>query len=46
MDAIIKYLPSPLERKPVICVENPKLTRKPITNEKLTAYVYKVINDP
>jgi len=46
MDAVIKYLPSPIERPPVHCVENPKLIRKPISNEKMSAYVYKVINDP
>lgn len=46
MDAVIHYLPSPLERDPVKCVEKPSISRKPNPNEKLSAYVYKVINDP
>ncbi|EAS05318.2 elongation factor Tu GTP-binding domain protein (macronuclear) [Tetrahymena thermophila SB210] len=45
MDSIIKYLPSPVEKTPVFNIDNPSQIRKPLPNEKLSAYVYKVIND-
>ncbi|KAL4428899.1 hypothetical protein ABPG74_001386 [Tetrahymena malaccensis] len=45
MDSIIKYLPSPIEKNPVFNIDNPSQIRKPLPNEKLSAYVYKVIND-
>ncbi|KAL4460614.1 hypothetical protein ABPG72_002901 [Tetrahymena utriculariae] len=45
MDSIVKYLPSPIEKNPVFNVDNHSQVRKPLPNEKLSAYVYKVIND-
>ncbi len=45
MDAIIKYLPSPTERPPVHDAKNTISIRKPEKTEKLSAYVFKLIND-
>jgi len=43
MDSIIKYLPSPSEKQPVVDFENKNLIRKPEKTEKLCAYTYKII---
>jgi elongation factor G len=45
LDAIINYLPSPTEGNPVKSVEDPKQVRKPVKNERLCAYIFKIIYD-
>ncbi|EGR29014.1 hypothetical protein IMG5_164730 [Ichthyophthirius multifiliis] len=45
MDAIIKYLPQPEELGPVKCAKQPDLLRQVKHQEKLSAYVYKIVND-
>jgi len=50
LDAVVDYLPSPLDKPPVEGV-NPRdvseiLTRKPDDNEPLSALGFKIINDP
>ena len=49
IDAIIKYLPSPLERTAITGI-NPftekKETRKPDLNEPFTAIAFKIATDP
>ena len=50
LDAVVDYLPSPLDKPPVEGI-NPsrpdeKLTRKAEDNEPLSALVFKLINDP
>jgi len=46
LDAIVKYLPSPLERGSLEIKHNDKvITRHPKPDEKLCAYAFKVIND-
>jgi len=50
LDAVVDYLPSPLDKPPVEGI-NPahpdrKLTRKVDDNEPLSALVFKLINDP
>ena len=46
MDGIIDYLPSPTEKAPIVNVLDEDDKRKPISSEKLCAYVYKILNDP
>jgi len=48
MDGIIKYLPSPLERGPVVGWDSGSqrdIFRHPKKDEKLCAFVFKVVND-
>eukprot|EP00826_Nyctotherus_ovalis_P065397 TRINITY_DN9613_c0_g1_i9.p5 TRINITY_DN9613_c0_g1~~TRINITY_DN9613_c0_g1_i9.p5 ORF type:complete len:124 (-),score=23.10 TRINITY_DN9613_c0_g1_i9:279-650(-) len=46
LDAIIKYLPSPLERGPLkIKYKKRLITRHPQPSERLCAYAFKVIQD-
>ncbi|MEQ9618706.1 MAG: elongation factor G [Deltaproteobacteria bacterium] len=47
-DAITKYLPSPVERKPVegIGTDGEKVEIKPAENEPFSAYIFKTISDP
>jgi elongation factor G len=45
MDAVVDYLPSPTERQPVASSLDPLLTRKPLKNERFSAYTFKVICD-
>ena len=46
MDAVVKFLPSPLDKPAVFCSENKLNKRNPTKREKLLAYAFKVINDP
>jgi elongation factor G len=50
MDAVIDYLPSPLDKPPVEGIDphNPTqiVVRKPDDNEPLAALAFKIINDP
>jgi len=50
LDAVVDYLPSPLDIPPVqgIDVDNPeiKLTRKPSDSEPFAALVFKIMTDP
>ncbi|KAM3136844.1 hypothetical protein pb186bvf_011103 [Paramecium bursaria] len=45
LDAIGSLLPSPQERPPIFDFKNPNLLRKLDKSEKLTAYMYKIIQD-
>lgn len=45
MDAVVDYLPSPTERPPVASSLDALLTRKPLKNERFSAYSFKVICD-
>ena len=45
LDAIGLLLPAPHERPPVFDFKNPSLFRKLEKSEKLTAYMYKIIQD-
>lgn len=45
LDAIIKYLPSPFEKSPLVSVINKNIKRIPKNEEKLCAYAYKVVNE-
>jgi elongation factor G len=50
LDAVVDYLPSPLDKPPVEGIDpshpDRKLTRKPEDGEPLSALVFKLINDP
>ena len=50
LDAVIDYLPSPLDKPPVEGIDPDHLTRtvvrKPDDNEPLAALAFKIINDP
>ncbi|KRW99958.1 Translation protein, beta-barrel domain [Pseudocohnilembus persalinus] len=46
MDGIIKYLPPPSDEAMIRSIKNKYLIRKQKQTEKLTALVYKIINDP
>jgi elongation factor G len=45
LDGIVSYLPSPTEKKPIKCFENPKLLRRPIKQESFCGYIFKIIHD-
>jgi elongation factor G len=50
LDAVVDYLPSPLDKPPVEGIDprdhSKILTRKPDDNEPLSALAFKIINDP
>jgi elongation factor G len=50
LDAVVDYLPSPLDKPPVEGIDpshhDKILTRKPDDNEPLSALAFKIINDP
>ncbi len=50
LDAVVDYLPSPLDKPPVEGIDPSHLdkivTRKPDDNEPLSALAFKIINDP
>ena len=45
LDAVVDYLPSPTERMPVVSKTDESVIRKPIKNERFSAYTFKVIYD-
>lgn len=45
LDAVISYLPAPLDRDPVHAVDDDKNIRKPSRTDKFTGYVFKVLFD-